>query len=392
LLTVFSFFPAIPVGAQSILNASQFELYGFVRLDGVYDDSRMQHNQHAFWVLSEDSRFCPQDDSHLTVHPRLTRLGLRMQPKDIGDGVKARAVLEVDFQNGGSESREILRMRVGYFEITRSDFIFRAGQDWDVISPLYPGVHLGGLMWNAGNLGDRHPQAWLAWKPGVADGDISTTIASGLTGAVDNKDLDANGLLDGSESGQPFLQARIGTEQSLWTNRPSKAGLWGHWAKEEMTANGELTTCESWVAGFDASIPLTGRVSIEAEGWVGENLSDLRGGIGQGVNALTCREVGARGGWAQLAINPVDKWRAYVGGTVDDPDNDDVPSLDDVQTAGLPIRATGRTLNWSVFVSNHFRPWQPVQVGFEYQYWVTEFRGLNKGVSNRYNLHFGFYF
>jgi len=352
----------------------------------------MQHNQHAFWVLSEDPRVGTLDDSHLTIHPRLTRFGVRLLPKEISDGVNASAVLEVDFQNGGSESREVLRMRVAYFEVASNTLVFRAGQDWDVISPLYPSVHLGGLMWNAGNLGDRRPQAWAAWKPRVANGHFSTTLAVGLTGAVDNQDLDDNGLLDGSESSQPFVQTRIGLEQTLWTDQPTRIGVWGHSAKEEVTIGDETGTCESWVIGFDASLQITNRVWINAEGWLGQDLSDLRGGIGQGVNVITHSEVKARGGWVQLGMRPTEKWKAYFGATVDDPDDEDVPSVNDVAAAGLPMKATGRTLNWTTFMSHYFRPWQPIQVGVEYQYWVTQYRGLLRGENNRVSANFTFYF
>ena len=84
--------------------------------------------------------------------------------------------------------------------------------------------------------------------------------------------------------------------------------------------------------------------------------------------------------------------KAYFGATVDDPDDEDVPSVNDVAAAGLPMKATGRTLNWTTFMSHYFRPWQPIQVGVEYQYWVTQYRGLLRGENNRVSANFTFYF
>ena len=51
-------------GHASSSSPPPVQFYGFLRLDGVYDDSRMQHHQYAFWVLSEDEKAGPKDDCH----------------------------------------------------------------------------------------------------------------------------------------------------------------------------------------------------------------------------------------------------------------------------------------------------------------------------------------
>ena len=42
-------------------------------------------------------------------------------------------------------------------------------------------------------------------------------------------------------------------------------------------------------------------LALIAEGWTGKNLSDVRGGILQGINTKTGAEIHATGGFAQLS-------------------------------------------------------------------------------------------
>ncbi len=368
--------------------------YGFLRVDAVWDDSRMQNHQYAMWALPEDAIVGLKDNSHLTIYPRVTRFGINVGSIALSDEITGSGKIEIDFQNAGTESRAGLRMRHAYFEVAYGAFRLLGGQTWQLLSPLYPEIHTDGVLWNAGNLGDRAPQVRVTCAPKTENGNVSIAVSLGATGAVDAMDLDKDGLLDGASSALPNIQARVGMEQTLYAERPIKAGLWGHYAKEETDTpfKGE-TGWESWSAGFDLSLPLSSRVAIEGEGWTGSNLSDVRGGIGQNINVLTGCEIDARGGWAQLATKPTDKTQLYIGGSVDDPDDEDVPSYEDVDAAELVLTTyTGRTLNWVGFVSARYRPWQPFQIACEYYHWVTEYKGLETGIDNRVDLHFSYFF
>lgn len=386
--------PALSLAQNKEAEKPKVSLYGFLRLDAVWDDSRMQHHQYAMWVLPEDPAVGLGDNSHLTIYPRVTRFGLNVAPTDLSENVKASGKIEIDFQAGGTESRAVLRMRHAYFELKYGDLTFLGGQTWQLVSPMYPEIHTDGVLWNAGNPGDRAPQARLTFAPEAGKGTVSAAVALGATGAVDAMDLDKNSLLDGSSSALPSVQARFALEQTLYGSRPLKAGVWGHYAKQEVDKPvAGKTGWDAWSAGLELSVPLHARVAVEGEAWVGENLSDIRGGIGQNVNVLTGESIHAMGGWAQLATKPTDKTQLYIGGSVDDPDDDEVPSFAQVDGADLDaVTYTGRTLNWVGFVSSRYRPWQPFQVAVEYYYWVTEFRGLERGVDNRVDMHFSYFF
>jgi hypothetical protein len=378
--------------ASAVAGEPLFDPYGFIRLDGIYNDSRMQNPQFAFWVLSEDPQAGYANDQDLSIHPRVTRLGLKINPSPLSDHVTARGVVEIDFQNGGTESRETPRMRLAYFEISTGPWRFLAGQDWDVMSPLYPTCHTDGVLWNAGNLGDRRPQATVAFAPTWGETQLEVVVGAAQAGAIDGQNLDANPLLDGVDSSTPQLQGRVQLGRDTGGGT-LKVGAWGHYAETqtERSVRGDMTF-KSWSAGGDASVPLGSRVVIQGEAWVGENVSDVRGGVGQGINPLTGDPVASKGGWGEVGLKITEPLSIYAGGSVDDPDDEDVPSAADIGGAGLPLGDVGRTLNRVAYVSARWRPWSPFLVGAEYYYWVTEYRGLERGNNNRIDLHLSYWF
>ncbi|NKB72270.1 MAG: hypothetical protein GKR89_34770 [Candidatus Latescibacteria bacterium] len=354
--------------------AGEFTTYGFVRFDAIVDDSRLSHPQFPNWVRSEAPG--AEDDAQLSLHPRLTRVGAKFKPVELDENTKISGVIEADFQNGGKESREILRMRHAYFNLQRGDWHFLAGQTWALISPLYPAANNDGMMWHAGNLGDRHPQARVSYKP---EGGFSLALAVGQTGSVDGQDLDGNGVLDGSDATLPFVQTRVGLAKKKF-----KAGVWGHWASEEVSPRvdaegqplfGGETSFTSTAVGVDASISLSDMLAIEGEGWAGSNLTDMRGGIGQGINGATGEEIASVGGWAQLVVKPNDQWKLFAGATMDTPDEDDVPE-------------GGRTKNQAFFAVGRYKPWKNFQAAFEYLNWKTEYKNGPEGTANRVDIHF----
>lgn len=388
---------ALPHGESAADESKpRLEPYGFLRLDYIYDDSRMASVQSGFWALSEDTLAAGPNNAESSLHPRLTRVGMRLHPYEIGDDASARGTLEIDFQNGGSsESRPAMRMRHGFFDIRVGGFQFLGGQTWDLVSPLFPSVNDDALQWNAGNLGDRRPQARATWQSQSEKSGVTLAAALGMTGAVSNADLDKNLVLDGQDVGLPHAQARVTWQRRLDAERRLEAGVWGMAGRAEgdRPINGQ-TEFETWSLGLDLSIPLGAKATLQGEGWTGQLLSDVRGGIGQDVNKMTGSEVRSSGGWGQFVIKPGSKVELVGGGSIDDPRDEDLLSLADVQASmgTLAIGDVGRSLNWSGFGSIKVRPWSAFRVAFEYIYWRTDYLGLESGINNRVNMNFALYF
>lgn len=357
------------------------KLYGFLRVDLDMDSQRPNNGQTILFVTSPD---LPQNDrGNFTIHPRLTRLGLDFRgPLVEGLGnASLSGRLETDFENGGSESRQIPRIRHAFFKLSWRHASLLGGQTWDAFSPLYPTVNSDDLMWWAGNLGDRRPQLRAEFTPKWEDSQLTATFGVGLNGAVNLQDLDSNGYRDGEESSRPALEGRLGFSHTSWTDgQAASVGVSGYygWFTTSQLVDGR-NEFHVQAVNLDFRLPLANRIALQGEGWWGRNLADVRGGIGQGVNPLTGREVRSRGGWSELALQVSSRWSIHPGFSTDDPLDVDIPD-------------GGRTRNTAFYLGNRFRPGGGFLIGMDYLYWITQFKGLSQGIDNRVNVFFQYGF
>lgn len=146
--------------------------------------------------------------------------------------------------------------------------------------------------------------------------DVTGAIAR--LGAINNRDLDGDGTDDGIDSGLPMLQARAGVSD-VFDERVS-AGVWGHfgWEDVDLGVGGEDDFTSSGI-GADLQVRLTDRFSFSGEVWTGENLDDIRGGVGQGIDTTRGEEIGATGGWGELRYQAFDFYTPAVGVRNDSP-------------------------------------------------------------------------
>jgi len=363
--------PAKPPAPPSTATREQAGFYGFARLDVISDSNQTSNAQAPFFVQSP-SNGGVRDTSNGTfaMHPRLTRLGWNLAaPADTLKGTRVTGKIEMDFQNAQgvtAESRPVPRLRHGYLQIQRGASTWLLGQTWDLISPLFPSPNDDTLMWNAGNLGDRRPQ--IRWTHAPAAAPLSFAVALGLTGAIDAKDLDGNGVRDGEDSSMPNIQARV-----AWKNARTALGFWAHYAEEALSgAFAGQRHMASHSFGLDFAHRFDSRWDLRGEYWAGRNLSDFRGGIGQGVAAATGAEIDSRGGWLELGIQTSPTHRLALGYTEDNPSDGDVA-------------AGGRIKNYAVFLHNRVRLPGNMELGANYLYWLTRWKGLATGIGHRLN-------
>ncbi|MFY9341339.1 MAG: hypothetical protein WAT39_02535 [Planctomycetota bacterium] len=409
--------PPTPISWKDLTRSGlPIKFYGFLRLDTYYNTARMDSVVLPSRVLPEaDPTLTPgagqakRDDDQFFLDPRLTRFGIDVNGGEIA-GAKVLGKLEIDFANfpdGSSESRATPRIRVAWIDIFKDTLGLRVGQDWDVIAPLFPAANHELLMWNAGNLGDRRAQIQGRWVPNA---DFELKAALGLTGAISNQDLDGGaeantalpttGERDGFDSGTPHLQVRGGSKPfALVDKKPAELGVWGMYGQVQTDTNfaGRGRRFDTWVAGFDLQMPLTEALTLRGEGFVGENLGDVRGGIGQTINTALGAEIGSTGGWAELVYGYTAKTKFHVGTSIDDPENDDltVPSIG--TNGGNNGNGNIRKRNQTAYVGT-VMDWETgVRTGFDVIYWQTDYAGLNgtngqTGDAYRFNLYFQFNF
>jgi hypothetical protein len=369
--------PDQPVRWSEIIGeGNRIKLYGFLRLDLDMDSQRPNNTQTPLFITSPDASAGGSSNGDFSMHPRLTRFGVDYtgpRLEKLGNA-KLSGKLETDFENGGSESRQIIRIRHAYLRMDWSNFALLAGQTWDTVSPLFPTVNNDTLQWNAGNVGDRRPQLRAAYEPKAGRGKFSFIGGIGLTGAIDGLDLDNNTFRDGEESHLPNYQGRIGYSHPLVKDQMASFGLSGFYGflKTSRPIAGR-TNFHAQLLNVDFTLPLAGILALRGEGWWGRNMSDVRGGAGQGINTANGREIRGRGGWSELGLKASRYLSINPGFSTDDPIDGDVPG-------------GGRTRNQAFYIANRITPGGNFLIGADYLHWLTNFKGLRRGVDNRVNL------
>ena len=88
--------------------------------------------------------------------------------------------------------------------------------------------------------------------------------------------------------------------------------------------------------------PITARLELRGEAFVGEALAGLGGGgIGQNMvrNGVA---VGSRGGWIQLNVKPSEALEVGGGGGIDDPDDEDLGATSRLRNTAVEGHVTWR--------------------------------------------------
>ena len=353
---------------------TKVQFYGFARFDASYDSGQIYTGNIALWAQPKNGS---SSDSEWNLTAGATRLGMNLSGPDTED-IKLTGNIEFDFlsSNSTSENNQLPRLRHGYLKAywPASDFSIIAGQTWDVISSQIPFVDDPAIMWAAGNIGSRHAQ--LRLTKGFAAGEksrIEVAVAASRTIGENNAGVLATD--PGKDAAMPTIQGRVALSTPIFAkNYPATFAVSGHFGQEEWDSNntGTHKTLDSWSCNAEASMPLCPKFTLAGEYFTGTNLDDYMGGIGQGVNKSTPKEIRSHGGWAALryVMNPSTSFS--IGAGMDNPNDADLP----VQTSPLTVR----TLNQTIFanVINKITP--NFILGLQLGEWRTEYK--NAATSN----------
>jgi len=214
----------------------------------------------------------------------------------------------------------------------------------------------------------------------------------GQTGAVDAKDsVTSTSVLSGENSGIPTLQARVNL-----ATRSLEFALWVHHAEEETEAAiaGE-TDFTSSLVGMDFFVSVyEDKVWVHGEYWKGENLSDVRGGIAQGVHPTSGVEIESKGGWIEIGLKVSEVYSVTIGYSTDDPKDSDLGAAAVAAPAGFSsaYATSGASKNKILFTS-HTLNFKPVVIGFELLSWDTQYVGsIGDGDALRFKAYIAYIF
>ena len=214
-------------GGQIILPSGwTIKPYGYIKADVIYDDSPVGNTNFPAVALPENG--VTRSDDQFTVTARQTRLGAIITAPNIGDA-KVRGVIETDFYgaDNGNDNSAALRIRRAFGEVRGADWMLLFGQEWELISPLFPDTLNFRYGAFSGNMGFRYPQIRLdKWWVMPDEGKLVAQV--GLQREMP-QELDGFGIEDGRDSGLGTALARVGYSQGKL-----QAGVSGHFGHEEI--------------------------------------------------------------------------------------------------------------------------------------------------------------
>ncbi|MCL5279743.1 MAG: hypothetical protein M1376_07535 [Planctomycetes bacterium] len=338
------------------------QLYGYIKLDAAWDSSGVFPGDYVLYT-----REGREGDDEFNITAKQTRLGAKISGPE-GDNMKASGVIEFDFYGAaGAENKANVLLRHAYmvFDWPDDKFSILAGQASDVISPLLPSTLNYTVLWDAGNIGYRHPQVRLTQQFQVHD-DMTLELAGAISRTISGLEvLTPVPFTPGADAGFPTFQGRAGLTFPWFGFKPTTVGVSAHWGQEKYSSDNKV---DSWSLNLDALQPITPVVAVKGELYVGQDLGDYFGGIGQGVSRVNATRpyhaVGDWGGWFAVALSPWDAWSFNVGAGLDDVDNDDV-------------NADARTFNRSVFANAIYALNKSADIGVELSQWRTDFKNAD---------------
>jgi hypothetical protein len=295
-------------------------LYGYIKLDASYDTHKTQGDL-AFFVLPEVDG---QKDDEFNMTARQTRFGLKIGGPDLYDG-KLSAKIEMDFYGQGSANNKAdLRMRLAYLQWKNDMFEVSAGQRWETFITVIPKTVDFSTMNYAGMLGFRRPQFRVAQTIGPFTWKLAASRTIG-------QDMDGLGQDDGADSGMPSVQWNLIAAPEVAGRKPvvSFSGAYGKETVDvENEDSGEVKVddkdFDSWLVQGSLKLPIVDMLTLQGAVWTGENIDNYYGGVGNGVNLTKDTAVGAKGGFAQLLVTPLQPLTLGLAYGIDDPDDGDL--------------------------------------------------------------------
>lgn len=347
--------------------------YGYLQADVIYETNPSTRTDYALYVNPQ----LHGDREQFAIDAKSSRLGAIVggpQTRFLGQCFRTAGTVEFDFQGQFQYyNRPGVLLRRAFIEMENGQWRFLAGQEWDVISPLNPSTLNYGVAFYAGNLDYRRPQVRVERTLTHSDCFLTKLQFSVNHSIAVDGDLSATDAIVDYNSKWPILEGRVGWTIGQRTGscaKPVTIGLSGHIGQEnyDFLFNPAIQPPQynvdriTWSGNIDATVPVTQKLRFLGEFFIGENLSQFFGGIGQGINPATGETIRSIGGWAEAEYRWTSRLRSNLGYSIDDPLNQD-------------LAADQRSFNQSIYLNAIYTLTKDFELGMEVSQWKTGYIG-----------------
>lgn len=353
---------------EAIKSKFPIDLYGFIAAQLFWGGAQTQlYTTGTGSIVAQsmvsDRTLVPNDDAWFGATPQNTRLGLNWTGSKVSEKLTLGGKLEIDFLNPGGGASPRPRIRLCYLDLSGENWMLRAGQDWDVFSPLNTrSLSLAGNLWFQGNLGFRRPQLRFTYQVPFAD--VNAFI---FTAAVNNpSNLDTT-ITNGNTSSVPYGEASIQYTRKMkaGTLVAAASGIYG-------TQRNTGTWDKVWGIAGSLSVPFHKFLQLDGEFQYGKNLGDFL------TYAGTTREIRSISAWAEISS----RWHEML-------ETNAGYGIDNLQTSKVTFHNTSAALmtnginrNQVIFANFKFFPVKPFYIGVEYNNMRTQYRGSGTSTAN----------
>lgn len=373
--------------------AFTFTPYGYVNLSCAWESQRTVAGDYCVYARSPD--LSPESDrAAFHVDPRSSRIGLKIDGPGINAwcGSKTQGVFEIDFQGAYQvRNRSGFLLRKAYVEIGDERTKFLIGQDWEIVAPLYPMIFNYPAGSGVGNIGYRRAMVKMDHK--IQTGTDSTILLQ--FGICDNtiRDYPNSGPEEPkvTTSGWPILQGRLASsfgKRTFAHGQDVSLGVSGQIGEQRADYPGggpKGLSHQTWVVCFDFDVPLTKRLRLQAEYYDGENVSNLEGGVLQGIDLFRHDTIRCRGGWGAISYQWNRKTKTNFGYAVEDPLDRDTLATSSLD-GGVYV---SRTKNQCLFGNITYNWSEALMTGVELSFWKTDWRKYDSVANSFERLEAG---
>lgn len=371
-------------------------IYGTLLFNAGFNTTGLNLNDAGSIVAKPGSSDTAANESFFET-PRQTRLGVRLNPTELGGG-QLTGAFEMDAYSTGAPFPDginmgLFRLRLAYGRIDWQNFALEVGQDWSIFAPLNPSslaMYAVAELNGSGNPWARLPQVRIEAKSTLNE---SNRLLYQLA-ASDPDDGDYSSSFLGTrppgagELGRmPALESRLAWSATSG-DHDYTLGFSGRYGRGRNVGplNGITVSdsVDSWGAAFDYSLPFSKVFNLTGESYIGRALGIYDVSVGEDIGAVGtsgAHGVLSRGGWAQAQFKLSQKWELNLGYGIDDP-----------SARNLPVGSRYR--NENIFANLIESVTHNLQWSIEYRRLLTYFRdqALLTGRADQYTLSAAYLF